>query len=489
MSDATTMDLAARQRTHPERSPPQAKAAAAAPAPVAAAAADAEKATPRQGRPDGAQAPAVAPDPADRLARVSQALRTFGAILVLAATSTFMLQHWNDGGDVTRYLTLLGLTGTLALAGFVCGLGVREARGARTFLALVITALPVHFAVLGGLLQSQFPWDLVMSATAPWNARGPDTALMLTGIGLAALAPLTWLSMKALARPHAGWLAGAMLLANLPVLIPIRDPGLVGWLIAGMLVMVSVIEARAAKLGYAMHTLEGRFVRLMMLAPVVVVIGRAVLWYQPTYLFVGLTTMSAALAAFAWAPKATARADNAAALQGLLATLAVVGWLYLGRALVDGLVPPQELILLVFGLPAAALLMLLSTYCVGSGAGYRLSAVLIAVGSALANAIAYWNVAEVSIAGLACLLIGVATFAYGIMTQRKVPLGLGAVAALVGFAELLIAAIEIEHLLHWGSLAGIGVALIFVAAFCERYAKRMLAYAEMLRTRVGEWEY
>ena len=486
MSDATTMDLSARAGG---RSEAAATTSDGSPQPTAPETAVAANKTPAQARPARRQPASTAPDPADRLASVSQVLRAFGAFLVVAATSTFMLQHWNDGSDVTRYLTLLGLTGTLAVAGFICGIGVREARGARTLLALVITAVPIHFAVLGGLLQSQFPWDQVMSATAPWNAQAPESALMLTGIGLTVLLPLTWLSMKALARPHALWLAGALLLANLPVLIPIRDPGLVGWLIAGMLVMVSVIEQRAAKLGYAMHTLEGRFIRLMMVVPVVVVTSRALLWYEPTFLFIGLAVVSSALAAFAWVPKAGRNASEVAALQGVLATLAVIGWVFLGRAIVDALVPPQELILLMFGLPAAALLMFLSTRCVSAGAGYRLAAVLIAVGSALLNAIAYWNVSQVSIAGLACLLTGIAALAYGIMSERKIPLGLGALAALVGFLELLIAAIEFEHLLHWGSLAGIGIALIFVAAFCERYAKRMLAYAEMLHTRVREWQY
>lgn len=486
MSDATYMDLRARAASHPARSSDAAPADGAedrlealAPAPEVA-----EKTI-------SPHAPAVknADDPADRLASVSRVLRAFGAVLVVAATSTFMLQHWNDGSDVTRYLTLLGLTATLGVAGFVCGLGVREARGARTLLALVITAVPIHFAVLGGLLQSQFPWDRVVSATAPWNAHAPQAALMLTGIGLAALLPLTWLSTKALARPHAAWLTGALLLANLPVLIPIRDPGLVGWLIAGMVVLVSLIEQRAARLGYAMHTLEGRFLRLMMAVPVFVVASRAVLWYQPTFLFIGLTIASSALAAFAWVPKVARNAPEAGFMQGLLATVAVIGWVFLGRALVDSLVPPHELILLVFGLPAAALLMFLSTRCVGDGAGYRLSAMLIAVGAALLNTVAYWNVSQLSISGVACLLIGIATLAYGIMSERKIPLGLGAAATLVGFLELLIAAIEFEHLLHWGSLAAIGVALIFVAAFCERYAKRMLAYAELLRARVGEWQY
>ena len=117
-------------------------------------------------RPLEPEADAKASDPVSRLASVSTMLRSLGAMLVVAATSTFMLQQWSDGSDVTRYLTLLALTALLAGAGFACGLGVRETRGARTFLELVIAAVPVHFAVLGGLLQSQFPWDQAFSDSA-----------------------------------------------------------------------------------------------------------------------------------------------------------------------------------------------------------------------------------------------------------------------------------------------------------------------------------
>jgi hypothetical protein len=432
---------------------------------------------------------AKASDPVSRLASVSTMLRSLGAVLVVAATSTFMLQQWSDGSDVSRYLTLLALTTLLAGAGFVCGLGVRETRGARTFLALVIASVPVHFAVLGGLLQSQFPWDQAISASAPWNAGAPGTALMLAGVGVATLIPLTWLSMLALVRPHARGLTQAFILVNLPLLLPLREPNLVAWVIVGMFVLIAITERRMAALGYAMRTFEGRFVRSMMVVPAAIAIGRGVMWYEPTLLFCGLLVLSGGLACFDWVPRIRRDYVDARVFQGFSAGAAVLGWYFVSAAIYNAFSMTDELVILMFALPATALLMFLSTRCVGNGAPYRVTAILIAVGSVMVNLVYFWDPAHLSLAGFACLLVGIVTLAYGLYTRRIIPLGLGVVATLGGFTQLLVAAIEIEHLFHWGSLATLGIVLIFVAALCERYARRMLAYAGTVHHQMKKWDY
>ena len=50
-------------------------------------------------------------------ATVSEALRIVGAAVLRASMSVFLLQGWNDGNDISRYLLLLTQTGLLAAAG------------------------------------------------------------------------------------------------------------------------------------------------------------------------------------------------------------------------------------------------------------------------------------------------------------------------------------------------------------------------------------
>ena len=430
------------------------------------------------------------PDRSKRLSSVSNVLRTIGAVLVVAAISTFMLQQWSDGNDVIRYLTLLALTATLTGAGLVCGLGVKESRGARTFLALVIVAVPVHFAVLGGLLQSQFPWDGALSATAPWNADSPVTALWLTALGIAALIPFTWFSMLALVRAHAAKLTWAFIGINLAMLLPVRDPDVVAWLIPAMFALFYFVERRAAKMGHAMSTREGIFVRVMMLVPVGVIIGRTILWYDdPSVLFFGLALLSGALACFEWIPTVREDETEVKGLQLFSVIGAVAGWLFISLGIFDDSTVPDELVILLFGLPSAGLLTMLSTRCVGTGTAYRMVATLMAVGSALVNLVVFWDPSQLSIAGFSCMVVGIGSVAYGVYAQRLAPLVLGALAAIAGLTQILVAAIEIENFFHWGSLATIGTLLIFAAAFCERYARRLVSAAGAFHEQVLEWKY
>ena len=87
------------------------------------------------------------------------------------------------------------------------------------------------------------------------------------------------------------------------------------------------------------------------------------------------------------------------------------------------------------------------------------------------------------------MIIATGSVAYGIYSQRLAPLVLGAIAAIAGLTQILVAAIEIENFFHWGSLAVIGTLLIFAAAFCERYARRLAGYAGVFREQVLEWKY
>ena len=71
------------------------------------------------------------------------------------------------------------------------------------------------------------------TSDAPWHAPDAGTALWLAVGGLATLAPIAWVSMMALARPHARFLTLALLVAGLPLLVPVRDPDTVAWVVAG----------------------------------------------------------------------------------------------------------------------------------------------------------------------------------------------------------------------------------------------------------------
>ena len=82
-----------------------------------------------------------------------------------------------------------------------------------------------------------------------------------------------------------------------------------------------------------MRTPEGRFVRLMMLVPIGIVTARAVLWYEPTMLFIGLALLSGSLACYEWMPRARKDRNDAHILQALF-SIGVVPLLWTSYRLV-----------------------------------------------------------------------------------------------------------------------------------------------------------
>ena len=63
-------------------------------------------------------------------ATVSEVLRLLGAAIIVASMSVFLLQGWNEGNDIRRYLLLLSQTGLLAAAGFAfMAMGVMTSPG------------------------------------------------------------------------------------------------------------------------------------------------------------------------------------------------------------------------------------------------------------------------------------------------------------------------------------------------------------------------
>ena len=91
-----------------------------------------------------------------RLQQLFQVLRWCGAAMIVAAAGTFLIQSWEQVGDVTRYLTLLGMTALLPAVAYVCGIRLQEGRSARVLMLTLLALIPIHAGVLGGFVLSRF---------------------------------------------------------------------------------------------------------------------------------------------------------------------------------------------------------------------------------------------------------------------------------------------------------------------------------------------
>jgi hypothetical protein len=425
----------------------------------------------------------------ERLEGLSRLLRGMGALALLAAASSFLLQHWESGGDVWRYYALLAHTGLLGALGFAWGLRANDAKGARTFLALAAGLVPAHFCILGGLVYSQLSFDaqaVGVARYATWVAPDAASALLAVGLSLAALGVVTAVAFVALARSRAALLGAAYLAGNALLLVPTRDPSSVAALVGVQLAGLAALEFLVARREPRLRTLEGGFVRAMVWAPAALMLVRSVLHYDLSALLCAVASAAVALLATALAGEARVPQPLRAALRGV-ALVAIGGAsLFATVGVGDTDLLPESALLPIGGLLFAGVATAVSL--AETAARWSLAYRRVGVGVLIAALALDLCLFQDVVAAFTCLVGSIATLSYGFVSRQRVILLAGAAGAALALLTHLRAAIELYAFAHWGSLALLGVAVILAAAIVERRGAALAAAFAVWRARLLAWE-
>lgn len=428
-----------------------------------------------QAKPQAADA-ARAFDP-DALTR---ALRIAGAALVVASASTFMLQHWGGGNDLLRYAMLAGQALLLAAAAYFVGLTLREGRSARTFLALVLATMPVSFAVLGGLVYSQFHLEAVaaLPSYATWVAPSRPAAILAVVATLAVFVPLMVVSFVALARREAKALTLAFLAANLLIIVPVRQPLCIVILAGAGLVALLRLELTRFAERAQLDTLEGKLARVMPFAPPLIMLGRVFHLYQVRATFVGglFLTGAAALWLLLGKARSTRQRDIGAWVSALLGA---TGWGLCWLEVCEQMHAGAAASVLLWGLPAALLLSVASKRAVKARGSLLGVATAVALGTTVVAAVIDWS----SIAAVGCIAIGVAVAVWGAATRALLRTIAGSLVAMSGLLLQVWLATHTDNVLRWVGLSIVGVLLIVGSAYVERNRARIARFWEEAQVR------
>ena len=424
-----------------------------------------------------------------RLDALPRLLRGVGAAAMMAAASSFLLQHWENGGDVWRYYALLAHTVLLGVLGFVWGLRADDAKGARTFLALAAGLVPAHFCILGGLVYSQFSWDGALTSVASyatWVAPGPAAAALAAGLSLLALGGVTALAFVALARVRAGLLGAAYLLGNALLLVPSRDPSWIAVMVGLYGAALVALEWRVARAEPRLHTLEGRFVRAMLFAPPLLMLARSALHYDVSALYFAVSSAAIALGSFALAEERRIPTPMRTVLRGTSLAALVATSASATVALTEAVSLPIDLALPLGGVLFAVLASVLSLAAGDArwGEVHRRAAALGLLATTAIDLVLFPSV----VSSLAGLTVAIGTLSYGFVTERRGVFLAGAGGALLAVATHVRAAIELYALSHWGSLALLGVFVILAATAVERHGPALADSLATLRRRLAERE-
>lgn len=424
---------------------------------------------------------------------LSRLLRFVGATVLLVAASVFLFQQWDHGSDLVRYASLGGMTLMLSAAGFLCSAKIGESKSARTLLGTVLAVVPVHFAVLGGLVYSQISWDglaVNVPSFAVWTASSPMAAILLAAAAFAVLAPLVHLSMLTLTRGAARHMTLLYLAANAVLLLPVRTPNVVAMLTAGLSLGLLWFEIRKVPNGSlrtALRTPEGRFCRALLAAPLGVLIGRCAL-YEPSVALGGTLLMVAGFALHQLASRFGDSESLRAAVRVNAALLSCIGWLGVAVGTLEGLPLSDGLAIPYLFWPGSAILLLASTFAGRERRLLRtvalLSASVVGAGNMLLEPTAF--------TAFAALALGVATLGYGYWTRNVLTGGTGLLCAVAALWIEVQLAIELFGIGRWGALAFLGTGIIVIAALLERHGDHLRELVERRRlarsegARVGE---
>ena len=289
-------------------------------------------------------------------ATVSEALRILGAAVLVASMSMFLMQGWNDGNDIRRYLMLLTQTGLLAAAGFALSHGLKETKGARLFFGLALISIPANFTILGALLYSVFQWDGALT-TYPGYATWQIENIASTGITLAGamvvLLPVTMFCFAIMARHSAKTLSLHFFVLNMMLLLPIRSSLAAGAIaLLGTLYALHVVRSVVGK-DMALKTAEGKFALITLFIPAGIILFRSMYFYQVDSLLIAMLSM----AAFMSARQATMFPERSARVALALELLSVPFAFIFALALTNALLPsiPWALVAPVFAIAYSVL--------------------------------------------------------------------------------------------------------------------------------------
>ncbi|HHI94361.1 MAG TPA: hypothetical protein ENK04_12740 [Gammaproteobacteria bacterium] len=422
----------------------------------------------------------------DLMKNLPAILRILGAGAVLVAMYSFLVRGWDSGNDVFRYFLMLGHTGALAAIGLASGHWLKESKSARLLLTLSLISIPANFAILGAFIFSQTTGIDV--STYPhyvaWSVDSLNSGLVTSGVALLVLIPVTLFGFTVLARSMSRKLSVLYLLSNAALLLPLRDPQLIGLMVMVLAVIVIVLSHKTSRHNTAAKTNEGAIALGLQLLPLAVLMGRS-LWLYSVDLFL-LTILAATL--FFIFRQISLYLNPHSKIKGMLESWSVVPAISVSFLLAEALQVmtnvPYEILFPVSALVSAAMVYDISRRSQSRPDTYRRIAVVGLVIGLGINLLANTN----PVVSLLTVIIGVGMSMLGYKVQQRSVFSGGIVLMLLGVVQQFYDLVQHFDLGSWAGLAILGVVSIVIASVMESQGGNIRPRFVAWKTKLAEWE-
>ncbi len=423
----------------------------------------------------------------DKISRIGMALRYVGIAVLAAATGSFMFQRWGDMTHLARYLSFLVFTVGVCGAGLLCGLKIGENKGARTLLGVVVTLIPVHAAQLGAILFSRFgspPRSPVSYPSALyWSVSSLSDALIAVGVGVATLIPMAFMAYSVLARSHARQLLMLGCGVSAALMIPTRDPMLVGMIMAIASACTLIGEARLSSV-LELRTREGVIARSVPFLAVAMLIGRQCFLYNSTSLFLGIVCLIASAVTFEMVPRLNISGLVTTLSEHLSVPLTALGVFFVGDAILQGFdLSTSVFAPLVIGMPMGIAFTVMAERARESSGVFRVASSVALFLTGLSELLSGSGVE----AGVISLLIGIVALTVGSAAEKKGMFLAGAVLILLSLGRVCLDALGNISVSPWVILGVIGVGTIVSASYIERNFIRIREEFSAMRKKIATW--
>jgi hypothetical protein len=416
--------------------------------------------------------------------KLTDLLRILGAGSLLIAMYSFLFEGWQNGNDIYRYLMLLGHTGVLALLGLFSGHWLKESKGARLLLTLALVSIPVNFSVLGAFIFSQTP--LVDPSIYPqyvaWTVDSMQTALLTTGGAALLLIPVTLIGFAVLSRSMSKKLTLLFLISNATLLLPIRDPQLVGMMVLVLAVGNLVFSRKISSNQISAKTSEGLTALMLQMLPLAILTGRSLWLYSMDLLLLTVLSITVffilrqSAAVFQDHGKLSKLFNGLSVLPALATTLLLTVTVFDSRILDE-----------ILALPIAVIVSSAMIYDISrrseNARGYLNIAVLQIVIALLLNMTLFSGLAS-----LICAVAGLSLIVGSMKLKHRNMLVGGVVLLVAGFGYQLIEIIHDFDFTSWASLAGFGIVAILVASAMDSQSSRIKLAVNKVKQSFKGWE-
>lgn len=395
-------------------------------------------------------------------------LRIVGALALCISAITFLAQSWHMQPDLYRYGYFLIFSLSLVALGLVCGIKLQEPKGARTFLSVFSSMLPIHCAVLGGLIYSLYgkvPTNLPRAFV--WIAPDESSLMLVTVGAILTLIPGVIFSFRTLYRTETYHVSIFYIFTNLLLLLPFRgfeySLGVGVLMLTGLVVFDAILQGKNSE----SQSFDARMVRSMLFVAPLCFSIRALGYTTDAEIF---SVIFFHITAFLLIAPFASKDSFIAFLTGIISVGTIIcGWSLLGGSLIDTFNVPKEYQSPFFSLP-------LIVYCFAVTPLVRdnlrkffyFSGALIGVVGAFFQLLAYESV----VSSLYAISVSLGFIFYGVKSKSLAVTNVGVLSLCISLLYHLKYLEKIyETMGAWLSLGVAGILVLVTASLIERKNK------------------